>query len=220
MKAAELILDWNLWPRQSIGVLDSTNVRHMKEALMAGFVLPPVIASAKDFRVVDGFHRTTAILEVFGDEADIEVDLREYKNEAEMFLEAGRLNACHGLPMRPKDRAYFILRARKFKIPPLVIAEVLGMDVAKMKDFLEKRTAKTESGEVIPLAAGAMNLGGKTLTPVQEHYARTANGGMPEMYVNMLLNALRADSVQLTEKTLKKLGELYEEIGRVLGEAA
>jgi hypothetical protein len=220
MKAIELVLDWNLWPRQSIGILDSTNLRQMEEALKAGYALPPVIASAKDFRVTDGFHRITAILSVFGEDADIEVFLRDYNNDAEMFLDAGRMNSHHGLPMRPKDRAHFILRARKFKIPPIAIAEVLGMDVKLMKDFICKRSATTEAGEVIPLPAGALNLGGKTLTQTQEHYARTANGGMPEMYVNMLLNAIRADALLLSDKTIVKLGELRDEIERILSEAA
>jgi hypothetical protein len=126
---------------------------------------------------------------------------------------------------RRKGNDWFIgsvtnTEARKLKIPPAAIAEALGMDVKGMKAFVEQRSATTETGEVIPLPAGALNLGGKTLTPVQEHYARTANGCMPEMYINMLLNAIRADSVLINEKTLQKLGELYDEIGRILKEAA
>lgn len=220
IKAIELVFDWNLWPRQAIQKLDSTNLSRMKDALRARFPLPPVIVNKKDLRLIDGFHRTKAYLAVFGDNVEMDVELREYKNDAEMFLDAGRLNAYQGLTMSPKDKAHFMIKCRKFKIPPAAIAEALGMDVEKMKEFIKKRSAKTESGETIPLPAGARNLAGKKLTPVQEHFARTANGCMPEMYTSMLINALKADALTLTDKTIIRLKELYDLIGLLIDEAA
>jgi len=220
VKAIELVFDWNLWPRQSIGVLDSTNIRQMKESLQAGFRLPPVIVNKADLRIIDGFHRTKATLSVFGDEAEIETELREYADEAAMVLDAGALNAAQGLKLSPKDRAHFILKCRKLKIPPAAIASVLRIDEGKMKEFIKKRSAKTKNGEVVPLPAGAINLAGKTLTDAQEHYRQTANGCMPEMYASMLLNALRADAFLLNDRTLAKLKELRDAIDFVLTEAA
>ena len=128
LRAIELIFDWNLWPRQAVQRLDSTNLARMKEALRSGFELPPIIANKKDLRIVDGFHRTKAYLSVLGDEAEMKVDLREYDSDAAMFLEAGALNAYHGLTMSPKDRAHFIITCRKYKIPPAAIAEALRID--------------------------------------------------------------------------------------------
>ena len=220
IKAIELIFDWNLWPRQAVQKLDSTNVARMKEALRSGFPLPPVIVNKADYRIIDGFHRTKAHLSVFGDDVKMDVELREYKDDAAMFLEAGTLNAYQGLTMSPKDKAHFILRCRKYKIPPAVIAEALRMDVKIMKDFINKRSAKTSTGEVIPLPAGARNLAGKELTPTQEHFARTANGCMPEMYTSMLINALNADALTLTGKTMARLKELHDLIELILEEAS
>jgi len=220
IKAIELVFDWNLWPRQAVQKLDSTNVARMKEALRSGFTLPPVIVNKADYRIIDGFHRTKAHLAVFGDDAIMEVELREYKNDAAMFLESGMLNSHQGLPMSPKDRAHFILKCRRFKIPPAAIAEALHMDVKKMKDFVAARSAKISTGEVIPLPAGARNLAGKTLTVQQEHFAKTANGCIPEMYISMLINALDADACLLTDNTMKRLKELYNIIGLILDEAA
>ena len=218
VKAIDLVFDWNLWPRQSAQKLDSTNVGRMREALRSGFPLPPVLVN-KDMRIVDGFHRTRATLDVFGDDATIEVILKDYLDDAEMFLEAGATNSHHGLPMGPKDKAHFISRCRKFKMTWPVIAGALNMDPSKVKAFVEGRTAKTESGETVPLAAGARSLAGKTLTSQQEHFARTANGCMPEMYISMLINALRADGMVLTDRTIERLRELYDEIERILDEA-
>jgi len=220
LKAIELVFDWNLWPRQAVQRLDSTNLARMKEALRSGFELPPVIANKKDLRIIDGFHRTKAYLSVLGDEAEMKVDLREYDSEAAMFLEAGALNAYHGLTMSPKDRAHFINECRKMKIPPAAIAAALRIDPEKMKVFVAGRSATSKTGETIILPAGAMNLAGKELTDVQEHYARTANGCMPGMYASMLINALKADALILDDKTMALLKKLYDLIELKLERAA
>lgn len=219
VKAIELVFDWNLWPRHKAETLDITNLNQLKDALRAGMRFPPVIVDEKSLRIIDGFHRTRATLDVLGDEGAIEVEFRRYASEAEMFLEAGALNN-HGLKLGPLDRAHFILKARRMKIPPAAIATALGMDPKKMKEFIEKRSAKTQAGEVIPLPAGARNLAGMVLTESQEHFARTSNGCLPEMYARMLLNALNADALTLEEKTIALLAQLNEKIEEVLGAAA
>jgi hypothetical protein len=150
VKAISLIPDYNLWPRYGIDSLDSTNVARMRQSLRAGFVLPHVVA-AMDNRIIDGFHRTKATLDVYGDDADIEVEFREYANDGDMLIDAARLNASQGLPMSPKDRAHFILKARKMKIPWPAVAEALKMDTDSVKAFIEKRSATTESGEKVAL---------------------------------------------------------------------
>jgi hypothetical protein len=220
VKAIDLVFDWNLWPRQSAQRLDSTNVARMREALRSGFPLPPILVSKSDMRIVDGFHRTQSVLDVFGDDGEIEAILKEYQNEAEMYLDAGATNCRHGLPMSPKDRAHFISRCRKMKCPWPAIAEALSMDPKRVKAFVESRTATTPDGETVPLSAGARSLAGLILTPAQEHFAKTANGCVPEMYVSMLLNALRADGMILTDRTIARLQELRDEIDRILDEAA
>lgn len=207
-KAIGLIFDWNLWPRQSAQKLDSTNISRMKTSLKAGFKLPPIIVDKKSNRIVDGFHRAKATLDVFGDDAEIDVIFKKYKTDAEMFLDAGATNCYHGLTMSPKDRAFFINKCRKFKIPPIVVAESLQMDVKKMQEFLKSRTAKTENGETIILSAGAKSLAGTKVTKEQEHFINTSDGSVPEMHVAMLSNALKANVLMLTEKTVIKLREL------------
>ena len=218
VKAIELIFDWNLWPRHKAEVLDQTNLRQLREALQAGNRFPPIIVS-DDMRIIDGFHRTRAVLDVLGEEGKLDAEVRHYENEAAMFLEAAALNN-HGLKLCPLDRAFVFLKARKMKIPEPAIAIALGMTQEKLKAFIAKRSAKTQNGEVIPLPGGAMNLAGKVLTESQEHYARSSMGCVPAMYFRMGLNALRADAMTLDEKTINLLRELYEEIGQVLRDAA
>jgi hypothetical protein len=193
----------------------------MKEAIEAGVSLPPVIVNKDDMRVVDGFHRITAVLDLYGDDADIEADVRVYASEGEMFLDAGRYNSKHGLPMSPMDRAHFIIKARRMRIPAPAIAQALGMQAEAMKEFLEKRSAVVKStGEKIPLAYGAAHLSsaenGKELNAAQENYARTTDGNAPMFHARTLLKALKADSLKLTEKDLSVLSELAEEIAKTI----
>lgn len=223
VKAIDLIFDWNLWPRQSAQKLDGTNLSKMKEALSSGFTLPPIIVNQKDLRIVDGFHRTKAVLDLYGDSAEIEACLRKYPNDGAMFLDAGITNHHHGLPMSPKDRAHFISRCRReYKIPWPAVAQALSMDVDKVKAFLEKRTAKTQSGETIPLPASASKQygGRKDLNAEEERYVRTETGyGGPSMHVSILINAIKAKSIELNAKNIERLRYLSQLIDDLLIEA-
>lgn len=216
LKAVELILDWNLWPRHESNVLDTANIRGMREALRAGVELPPPIVNSDDYRVVDGFHRVRAHLLEFGDDARMKVDLRVYETEADMFQDAIEHNAHHGLPLSPKDRAHAIIKARAFKIPLSAIARALGMTEASTRKFVEQRSAKKPSGETVALSYGAISLAGKTMTEEQVYFNDHSDGNIPIMHATMLLNALRANAMNMDEKACTKMQELYEEIGRIL----
>jgi hypothetical protein len=221
VKAIECVLDWNLWPRHSAEKLDTANIRQMKDALESGVTLPPIIVNKDDMRVVDGFHRLSAVLDLYGDDAEIDADVRYYESEKEMFLDAGRYNAKHGKPMSPMDRAHFIIKARRMKIPAPEIAKALGMLTENMKTFFTNRTAMVEStGERIPLPYGATYLSeaehGKALTEIQEHYARTTNANVPMMHARMLLNALKADCLKLKKNDISLLNELVDEIEKTI----
>ena len=222
IKAIECVLDWNLWPRHSVHQkLDTANIRQMKESLEAGLSLPPIVINKADMRVVDGFHRVTAVLDLYGDEAMIDADVRVYENEREMFLDAGRFNAHQGKMMSPMDRAYFIIKARRMKIPASEVAKALGMLSEAMKDFLEKRSATVEStGERIPLSYGASHLSSaeneEPLNEEQEHAARTTDGNVWKVHARMLLNLLRADRLKFTEIDISVLTELADEIAQTI----
>jgi hypothetical protein len=217
IKAIELIFDWNLWPRNEAMNLDSTNITRIKKAIASGQEIPPIIIS-QDNRIIDGFHRTRAVLGLYGDDAVIKAIQKTYKNDNEMFTASVSYNAKHGLVLGPKDRAYIIIKARRMRIPFPILAEALGTDVNDVKEYLAKRTAMTEEGERIALSAGAIGIGKdeqgkeKPLTKAEEHYARTADGNVPMMHATMLMNALKANHVSYSPNNIQKLKELAEYI--------
>lgn len=219
VRIIELVLDWNIWPRHTNQRLDATNLAKMKLAIKSGYALPQPIVNAKDMRIVDGFHRVTAYKELFGDDFEIEVVLRDYLNDAAVHLDAGRLNDEQGQALTPQDKVHFILKCRRLKIPVKAIADALHSDSDYVKNMIAKRTAKTQSGQTIALPHGAKALAGKKLTKEQEDYVHRTDGNVPEMHTRMLMDALKSNSVIFTDKTYTKLKELYELLEEILKDA-
>lgn len=211
VKALELVRDWSLWPRYEAGDIDRTNLNRMKETLKAGLELPPIIVDRQSKRIVDGFTRHEAYLKLYGDTTDIPVEFHEYSNDAEIFIEAARLNAQHGLPLSPQDKIHVVLQGRKMGLPIMKIAEAIGMSKERAQDFLKSRTAVTKRGERIPLAAGALKLAGKKLNKDEEYFARHSNGMQPTMNARLLLNALNGTKgIPLTSRELSLYIELRD----------
>jgi len=124
--AAELVEDFDLYPRESV---DSTHVSDLAMVLRAGVDIPPVVADGKSKRIVDGIHRRRAFLKIYGDEAEIDCDFHEYKSQSEMYLEAIRLNAPHGKPIKGHDRTHALLRGIDLGIRPSALAAVFGITI-------------------------------------------------------------------------------------------
>ena len=228
VRALELIMDWNLWPRYEARELSQPHIKRMKETLEAGGTLPPIIVDKKSNRIIDGFHRTTAHLKLYGDGAEILADVREYKNETAMVLESAKINCEHGLPLSSQDRVHVIMKLRKMKAPWPVIAEALGMDKEKMRKFFEARIAKTKNGENLPMPAPVSNTlhrkwkkegrddKDQVLTREEEAYTRSAGGVLPVVYARLLSNALRAAACPLTDEERAVLEELRDLIDGAL----
>lgn len=214
----EIVRDWALWPRYEANELDATNLARIKEAIRAGQELPPIIVD-ENMRIVDGFHRHSAYLSLFGDTAEVVVEIRKYANDSDVFLDAAEINTKGPLPLSPRDQVHCLLKLRKMKVPMSVICQRLGITKEKAANFLEKRTAKTKNGDRIPLSYGAVpSLGGKdrVMTRKEEVFARGASGTLPIVHARLLLNALNANALPLTEAEAKVLSELATAIEKVL----
>ena len=74
----------SLLPRE----VDEGHVRDMKRTLRAGGTLPPPEIDPQGNILVKGRHRTTAHLEEYGPEYEIDVDFVEYASEDERLAAA------------------------------------------------------------------------------------------------------------------------------------
>jgi len=210
MKVSELILDYELYPRERI---EPFNVTQMVEALNAGRELPPVIIDRKSRRVVDGFHRVRAYQKLYGLDAEIPVEVRDYKDDAQMFADAVRLNASHGRQLSTYDRARCIAKAEALKLEPEVISSVLNMTLERIGEMKAQRFA-TYKMEPRVLKRTTAHLAGKELTDEEAEYNIKAGGMHQTFYINQVIAMLEADTVDWeSEKvvnTLKRLNGLLD----------
>lgn len=206
IKASELLLDYDLYPRERI---ESYNVRQMAEALRAGVELPPIVVDRKSLRVVDGFHRVRAYQKVYGASTEIPVELKAYKSDAEMFCDAVRLNSKHGRQFSTYDQARCIVKAETYKLEPEVISSLLNMTLERVSEMKMQRFA-TYKKEPVVLKRTSAHLAGKELSDEEASYNVRAGGMQQTFYINQVVAMLEADTVDWdNQKAVNALKRLY-----------
>lgn len=217
IKAAEIVLDFDLYPRNNV---DAHNVKGIVDALAAGIEMPPVIIDKKSKRCVDGFHRVRAQLRLYGDDADITVIEKPYKNEAEMFLDAMRYNAAHGARLDPCDRTHCVIVAERLRIPLDAVAGALCMPIEKLGALRDDRTAKGAGGLSIPLKNTVRSFAGRKLTKRQVEANEKLSGMNQQFYANQLIELIESNMLDYDdEKLMERLIQLRELLEGVVARA-
>jgi len=190
--------------------VDDTHVKHIAEALLAGVEMPNVIAQAETFRIVDGIHRERATRRAFGDDAKIRVELYTYESEAELLLDAVRLNACHGRNMTTSDRAHAILLAGRLKAPVEDLARALNITVERMEEIKTTLTIKVEdTRQRIPLKMPIRFMTGRELTKKQAAVVPRLGGNSALFWVHQLCMLIESDMIDTSnEKLMDELERL------------
>lgn len=210
-KISRLKLDYNLYPRHRI---DRYHVGKMKQAILAGATMPPIIADAKSKRVVDGFHRVEAYKAM--QNTLIPVIFKKYRIEAEMFIDAMRLNAAHGRSLTPYDKASCIARADELKIDPQSIITALNMTRERYDELKKTRLAEYKL-EPVALKTSTSHLAGEKLTEEQSQYNIKAGGLNQGFYINQVIAMLECDAVDWeNERVTSGLRKLYELLEKVI----
>jgi hypothetical protein len=214
LKAAELVLDFDLYPRNNV---DSHNVRGIVDALAAGVELPPVIIDKKSKRVADGFHRVRGHLQFFGDEAEILVIEKTYANDAALFLDAMRYNAAHGAKLDSCDKTHCVIIAERLRIPLDAVAGALHMPADRLGELRNTRTATASGGLVVSLKKTVRHFAGKRLNKRQVEANSKLSGMNQVMYANQLIELIEADMLDKEdENLLLRLRHLHELLSGVL----
>lgn len=210
IKAAELILDFDLYPRSSI---DPHNVQMLRDAITAGAELPPIVIDKNSKRVIDGFHRTKA----YGPDADVTVVEKVYRNEQEMFLDAMRYNAAHGAKLDSHDRTHCVLVAERLKIDPEDVAGALHMTVEKLATLRTDRTA-TAGSLVVPIKRTIQWKAGSKLNKAQVAANTKLSGMNQQFYANQLITLLESELIDTgDERLMERLGLLHKLLAGFLG---
>lgn len=210
LKISKLVLDYNIYPREHI---NNYHVDEMVEALNAGAHMPPIKADKSTLKVVDGWHRIEAFRKKWGDEAEIEVDLKEYADAAEMFQDAIRDNASHGQSLSPMDQAHCLAKSAEFKLEPAMVAKLLNITAERGTEIISNRIGLS-GGDNVVLKGSTAHFAGKKMTAEQVAYNKTAGGLHQSFYVNQVIAMLKSDSVNWDDERvtsgLKELLKLLE----------
>jgi len=211
VKAAELVLDFDLYPRNNI---DPKNISKLVNALSTGAELPPVMIEKKSKRVVDGFHRVKAHLRFYGDEAKITVVEKTYKSDGDLFLDAMRFNSGHGVQLDSCDQVRCLLTAERLHIPPEMVAGVLHIPANKLGELRDTRTARGTDGLSLPLKRTVSGFHGKKLTERQEQANTRLSGMNQQFYVNQIIELIESEMLDTSDEKLmtqlQKLAELLD----------
>jgi len=183
----DVVIDEALYPRKGINPL---HVTRLIEVINAGATLPPILIEQGTNRLVDGAHR----LEAFKrrEMTHIPFEARVYSSEADLFAEAVRLNAEHGVPLTSYDLKEAIRRLSQMGYTKDQISGAVRMTVQKIED-LQKGFASDTTGQPIALKGGLSHKRGQTLTPQQTQTIRRYGGGQAVFYTNQLIMLLEND---------------------------
>ena len=210
LKLNQLKLDYDLYPREHV---DNYHVRELVEALEAEANFPPILIDAKTKRVIDGFHRVEAFRRVWGDDALIEAEAKEYASEADMFADAMEANSKHGRGLSPYDKARSIAKAETLGITLDKVSSLLQLTVDTVKEMKQERFAYYQT-KLVALKRSAMHLAGQELDEEQMNYARKAGGLNQGFYINQVIAMLESDSLDdKNERVMNLLRKLYELLG-------
>ena len=198
VKAAELVLDFDVYPRPSI---DSQHISEMCEAMKAGYEFPPVVADKKSKRVADGFHRVRTALRVQGTDAEISVVFKSYRTDKALYRDAMRYNARHGKNLTQYDRAHCAIIGEKMGLTVAEIAADLAVTVDRIEGLMLRKTARS-NGDRVALKRTIRHKAGEKLTRKQQK-ANEALGGMNQLfYVNQLIMLIENDLLDRKNETL------------------
>ena len=216
IKIAELIEDFDLYPRSNI---DSAHVANLAHALEAGEELPAIIIDERSKRIIDGFHRRRALLRILGDQAEIEVEARKYPSEKDMYIDAMRHNARHGKAITGSEQTGAILKAQRLHVSVDMIASSLGLTQERVQTIIQTkvgtiRYARGPANEKIALKRSVHHL--KSLTREQAD-AMDMFPGQPQVLLLRQLNKLIETDCIETENSqviaeLKRLRDALNEM--------
>lgn len=218
IEVGKLIIDYGLYPRAEV---DAVHLHYMRMALQAGVVFPPIVAWAKSLRVTDGVHRTKMYLAEHGANHLVDWIPRNYRNEADAFMDAMRLNANHGRTLTRFDRVHSILRAEELGLSVADMAGALGMTADAVgflrADRVGRLYVRGKRSEPVPLKRTIRHMAGRNLTQGQVEANEKLSGMEQLFYVNQLLALLGSDLIDHeNEALLTGLGSLLDALAEYL----
>lgn len=210
---AELIEDFEIYPRNRV---DDTHVSDLARALASGEKMPAIIADRKTKRIVDGFHRRRAYLRHFGENAEAEVEFKNYASEKEMIEDAVALNSRHGRKLDRHDQTRIVLILARHGVSTDEIALLLHIPEPMVTE-LNLRVLTMPGGQSMPSKRGLEFMRGQRVSKKQQEVigsVRSAESGRLALELTRLIRAGLVDVDN--EGVMNRLRDLSEALTELL----
>ena len=225
IKLSLLIFDFEVYPRHKIS---EYQVNELYQAIEAGKNLDPIIWDHATKTIIDGFHRVKAYKKIYGLDYEIDGNVIECKDKAEMILRSIEYNNKHGLKLSAWDKARCIALARAHKIKEDVIRKALAIPEERYKTLKERTVVvKNKNGKIlkrIQLKRGQEKIAKKQNgIYVTEEEAEAIEGGgttglKAEIRIQTLIKDIDLNNFEITKRNIEIIKELVnllkEEIRR------
>lgn len=158
----------------------SSYAQHMR----AGAEFPTIITNKK-LMIVSGHHRHSAYLQEYGEDHEIEVDVRSFKSEADMIEVAVEENVRHGLPLDGISRKRAIVKLSKLGRTAEQLARLFGLSIKRV-EVISGETVIVR-GQPMPVKRGMETMHGKNVSVKQYNEHIKHDCGVPVLqYVKQL----------------------------------
>jgi hypothetical protein len=183
----EIVIDDTVYPRNG---MNEFTVQRLALAGEAGAKFPPLVVESGTRRLVDGRHR----LEVYKRKGVNKVDviIKKYATEADLFADAVRLNIGHGTPLDQYTIRNAVLRLEEYGYRRDQIAEVVRLPLDRIEK-IERGFASTSEGHPIALKGGLSHMRGETLNAEQQKLNRRYSGGKATFHLHQLCVLIETD---------------------------
>jgi len=213
VKLSKIIEDMDLYPRPGI---DSDHVRNIMMAMETGSKFQPIILTDK-FVIVDGFHRKRALEKLSSKNTEIEAEIRTYKTNQDLFIDAMRLNAPHGLRISGEDRKYAIQKAIELKIDEQSIANALNITSIKIDKITNQFSQIHNMNIKIPVKNSVRHMAGKEITKEQAEVMPSLPGTTQNTQIKQLILMLNNDMINREDElTGQLMNQLHKAVKKWL----
>jgi hypothetical protein len=213
----EIVHDKSIYPRSGVSEF---NVGRLVAALQTGAKLPPITVDSASKRLIDGWHRFEAYKRL--ETKSINVTLKTYANEADLFADAVRLNVGHGEPLDNYSINNAIIRLEQYGYHREQISQVVRLPISRIEK-IERGFAVNEKGQPLALKGGLSHMSGATLTEQQQIVNRHYSGGRAVFHLRQLSQMLETNmwpQTQTFADEMDRLVKLWSAIKNKASEAA
>lgn len=211
IKLMDIVIDPSIQVRE----VEPYTVSKYAQAMREGVRFPPLILEDTSNRIVCGNHRYTAYKKVFNPETAVEVELMNFKGEAEIIRMAARDNSNHGRPLDTWDMKRIAIRLKELGDTPEEIAGLLSVPVKKINEWADMTVwvvgKKKKSKYLAPVKHGLEHLAGKKVNSEDYETHKKHDPGSPvKNMATVITRHIQSGWIDTgDEKTMGNLWELY-----------